>query len=83
MKIMKNHEFSKIFIFQKPSLRVVGGIRGARPRTGTAPGTPLRRLRLPQRMASGVEVCGLSQAGVARVDAVATNHGKRGNLEKS
>ena len=66
MKILKNIEksgFSKIFIFLKIVLGVGWGIREVHGRAGTTPGSLLRRLRRPQGIAGGAEVCSMSPAG--------------------
>jgi len=73
MKFMKNHEnhaILKILIFPKNIMRVTWGIEGIRARTGTAPGSLLRRLRRSQDTASGAEVRGM---GPGRVNLVVPN----------
>ena len=61
MKFLKNLDFLKISSFQKMSLWIRWGIFGTYTRTGTAPGGLLRRLRRPQEIASGAEVCDVSR----------------------
>ena len=76
MKILKNLEksgFSKIFIFLQIVLGVDWDIRGVRARAGTTPGGLIRRLRRPQGIARGAEVCSMSPAGAGRIDPVITN----------
>ena len=74
MKIMKNHEFSKIFIFPKNIMGVTWGIGGMRARARTAPGSPLRRLRRSHETESGVEVCGIDPGRVNLVVPNLKNH---------
>ena len=70
MQNHENHDFPKIFIFPKIFLEVTWGIGGMRTRAWTAPGGLLRRLRRPQGIARGAEVCAM---GAGRVDSVTPN----------
>ena len=67
---MRNHEFSKIFIFSKNIMGVTWGIGSMHARIRTAPGSLLRRLRRSRETASGVEVQGM---GPGRVNLVVPN----------
>ena len=81
MKILKNIEksgFSKKIIFLQIVLGVGWGIREVHARAGTTPGSLLRRLRRPQGIASGAEVCAM---GAARVDSAVPNPKNQGNMK--
>ena len=86
MKILKNIEksgFSKIFIFLQIVLGVGWDIRGVHARAGTTPGGLLRRLRRPQGIARGAEVCGERLVGAGRPNLVVRNLKKHEKHEKS
>ena len=83
---MRNHEnlgFSKNFAFPKMFLGDVWDIGGVRTRTRTAPGGLLRRLRRPQEIARGAEVCGERPVGVGPLNLVVTNLKNHEKHEKS